>query len=180
MVFAFSFVHIFMNSWVLNTMKISKIRKNNHKNMKIPLHRNVVWLLQNYLVLFSRKETNSENTKKYHETSWKLGLGEDTQIFKYTRLHFQKCSPAPIPENEHQTHWMLSAVKNQTTEEPNWELNCLCNLILLGRCGTPNPLERTRSYRCSSWTNKTQLKECLCNINNFDNRFICHRKQARK
>lgn len=44
------------------------------------------------------------------------GIGrKNTQIFKYKRLHFQKSSPAPIPENEHQTHWMLSAVKNLTT-----------------------------------------------------------------
>lgn len=44
-----------------------------------------------------------------------MGLGENTQIFKYKRLHFQMSLPAPIPENEHQTHWMLSAVKNLTT-----------------------------------------------------------------
>lgn len=79
-----------------------------------------------------------------------MGLGENTQIFKYERLHFQNSPPAPIPENEHQTHWMLSAVKNLTTEEPNWELNCLCNLIPFGTCGIPNSLERTRSYHCHS------------------------------
>lgn len=33
-----------------------------------------------------------------------MGLGEDTKIFKYKRLYFQKCSPVPIPENEDQTH----------------------------------------------------------------------------
>lgn len=52
--------------------------------------------------------------KNYHITSWEMGLGEDMQIFKYKALHFQKCSPAPIPENEQQTQWMLSADKNLT------------------------------------------------------------------
>lgn len=81
-----------------------------------------------------------------------MRLGENTQIFKYKRLHFQKSSPAPIFENEHQTHWMLSAVKNLTTslKSLNWELNCLCNLIPSGRSGIANSLERARSYHCHS------------------------------
>lgn len=116
MVFVVSFVYLFMNSWGLNIMKITKIWTNNHKNMKIPLHRNTVGLLQNYLVLFIKQGNKLwKQQQKNRITLRKMGLGENTQILKYKRLHFQNSSPALIPENEHQIHWMLSAVKNLTT-----------------------------------------------------------------
>lgn len=112
-----------------------------------------------------------------------MGLGEDTQILKYKRLHFQKCSPAPIPENEHQTHWMLSAVKNLTTSlkslTGSWTVFVTWShwgdaayQILWKELDLIIAVPKLITH---SW------KSSLCNVNHLDNKFTCCKnKQANK